>query len=190
MHTQEARSVGRFWHYTRHLASGTGKATFPIAEAARFFNVAESTIRRWLKTGKENNFFRDYWSRQGVVTIFPVATTKVFRHLGFESLGAVLDIPLDKLKSGKLIATDIQLQQQQRSSEFLAQQQARKEGRRTRTVKPEQLIPPFRRTQSVLVQKNPERTCEALFCETALCKGTFYSLRRLPSVCCRYFRGQ
>ena len=133
-------AIAPFWEYVRALAKGTGRATFSLKEAATTFGKSEVTIKRWLTLGKRYGFFREYSTQNGVAIVFHTSLVKLCQQLELESWGATAEVELTDLKHAKVLATEIQIEQLQRASYYLAQKQAKTEGYRGKIAKPETLL--------------------------------------------------
>ena len=133
-------AIAPFWAYVRAQAYGTGRAEFAIQEAAATFQKSEKTIRRWLTIGRRYGLFRDYETRRGLVIVYHSSLFKVCQLLELNNWGATADVELQELSNAKMLATEIQAEQMQRSSQHLAKQKAREEGYHGEIVQPEKLI--------------------------------------------------
>jgi transposase len=150
-------AIAPFWAYIRAQAQGTGKAEFTIQEAAFTFAKSEKTIKRWLTIGRKYGLFRYYKTRKGVVIVYHTSLFKVCQLLNVNNWGATAEVHLDELKHAKVLATEIQAEQMQRSSRYAAKQKAREEGYRGEIAKPENLITSSAISTGALVKHISER---------------------------------
>ena len=108
------------WHYLRYLdVDGSGKALIRVSEVCAFFERSPKQIKRWLVDGLRLGFFGGFKKLPlGSYEIYYTSTLKVARALGIDSLGAIAQVPLEKLKNLRQYASKISVLAQQRATEY------------------------------------------------------------------------
>lgn len=115
---------------------GRGCAHFNLDAIAATLHRSPSTIKRWLKWGKELGLFRHYESRQRQYTVYYTSLAKVCLEWGLPSWGTVAEVPVEELVHQKAIAAEAEMQRLQRASRYRAKQESRKNVLRIRQVLP------------------------------------------------------
>lgn len=105
------------WWYSRAIdASGSGKATFTVRQAASDIGRDIQTIKRYLEDGAKAGLFRFARRSNGLIEVYYTALTKVALRRGYESLGTFFKVTVDQLPHLKAIATEAQAASLQRQS--------------------------------------------------------------------------
>jgi len=119
---QSASRAARLWVLVRSLdhpdngGTGSGYVEVSIAELCKYLNRSERSVWRYLREARSKGFLHRCDCEYGLLKIEYVGLSRLAKHLGLESLGAIDDIPLEDLQHAKTLAADIQTEALQAQS--------------------------------------------------------------------------
>lgn len=140
----------KIWLYARWLDKhpkfgnkGSGKITFSIFDAGMLLNRGESTIRKYLAQAARKGLIRKFFTnKEGQCTVFYASLEKAVQTTGNMELGPVASVPITRLESIAIIATEIEIAALQRSSFYAAIKAEKEEGNAPEMVNPIELLSP------------------------------------------------
>ena len=104
--------------------NGSGIVTFRLSDAAQELKRTHQSIRRYLKRGKAEHWFRAVENLgRGQYRVVLSSLYTVAKALGFRELGPCALAPVDRLAHPKILATDIVTEDQQEASRHAKKQE-------------------------------------------------------------------